>query len=382
MPRIKPIQAFLVLAAIGLTGFGVWTATRRDPAEAKASGQAADAAGAPVVSAPGGDDTISETFGRVGGKATADDTRQALTALRAELLGLPKDEAVRRIRGFLDSGKDGVTELSFGIAKDGMLTEWPSFRTFLLDTLMAVDPAAAAETGRAILEKPTSADEWALALRNVARGDSSADPDFLRAKTEELIRNPAWQADPSIGYLNAFDVLVHVQATASTPLLSGLIQMKDRKDLAHAGFLTLDRLVQGQPVEVLTRLSADTALQQSRPEMVAQQFARADLRDPAQQALVKSWLLDPGRSSAELRSFAGVFPNNNQFVSNNLLTAQAAADGDDLAAHDREALKVVTAWASDPAFSTVQEHLRTMVSRLDGFVGSRNSSTLTSPPPE
>lgn len=382
MPRIKPIQAFLVLVAIGLTGFGVWTSTRRDPAEGKASGPPADAAGTPVVSTSGGDDTISKTFGRVGGKATTDDTRLALIGLRAELLALPKDEAVRRIRGFLDGGKDATTGLSFGIAKDGMLSEWPSFRTFLLDTLMVVDPASAAETGRAILEKPTSADEWALALRNVARGDSSADPDFLRAKTEELIRNPGWQADPSIGYLNAFDVLVHVQATASTPLLSGLIQMKDRKDLAHAGFLTLDRLVQGQPVEVLTRLSADTALQQSRPEMVAQQFARADLRDPAQQALVKSWLLDPGRSAAELRSFAGVYPNNNQFVSNNLLTAQAAAAGDDLAAHDREALKVVTAWASDPAFSTVQEHLRTMVSRLDGFVGSRNSSTLSSPPPE
>jgi hypothetical protein len=382
MPRIKPISAFFALAAMGLAGFGIWTSTRPDAAEASASGKPSDAGAAPAVFAPGSDDTISQIFGRVGGKASSEDTRQALSGLRAELLALPKDEAVRRIRGFLDGGKDATTGLSFGIAKDGMLSEWPSFRTFLLDTLMAVDPAAAAETGRVILEKPTSADEWALALRNVARGDSSADPQFLRAKTEELIRNPAWQADPSIGYLNAFDVLVHVQATASTPLLSGLIQMKDRKDLAHAGFLTLDRLVQGQPVEVLTRLSSDNALQQSRPEMVAQQFARADLRDPAQQALVKSWLLDPGRSAAELRAFAGVYPNNNQFVSNNLLTAQAASAGDDLAAHDREALKVVTAWASDPAFSTIQEHLRTMVSRLDGFVGSRDRSTLSSPPPE
>lgn len=382
MPRIKPFPAVLALAAIGLAGFGVWTSIRSDAARGSASGQSSDATTAPAASVVGGDDTISQTFERVGGKATTDATRQSLTGLRAELLTLPKDEAVLRIRGFLDGGKDRATGLSFGIAKDGMLSEWPSFRTFLLDVLLAVEPAAAAEIGRGILEKPTSADEWALALRNVARGDSSADPEFLRTKTEELIRNPAWQADPSIGYLNAFDVLVHVRATASTPLLSGLIQMKDRKDLAHAGFLTLDRLVQGRPVEVLTRLSADTALQQSRPEMVAQQFARADLRDPAQQALVKSWLLDPGRSASELRAFAGVYPNNNQFVSNNLLSAQAAAPGDDLAAHDREALKVVTAWASDPAFSSIQDHLRTMVTRLDGFVGSRDRSTLSSPPPE
>ena len=382
MPRIKTLPALLALLTVGLTGFGIWSAARHGSRKPDADG----AASRPLVTTPAGavkvDDTIFQAFESFAGKPAAADSSRTLSALRASLLALPKDEAVGRIRSFLAAGKDHPTGLSFGIAKDGMLSEWPSFRTFLLDALLAVDPAAAAETGRTILEKPTTADEWALALRNVARGDASADPDFLRTKTEELIRNPAWQADPSIGYLNAFDVLVHVKATASTPLLSGLIQMKDRKDLAHAGFLTLDRLVQSQPVDVLTRLAADTALQQGRPEMVAQQFARADLRDPAQQALVKNWLLDPARSAAELRSFAGVYPNNNQFVSNNLLTAQAAAPGDDLAAHDREALKVITAWVSDPAFSSVQDQLRTMVSRLDGFVGSRDRSTLSSPPPE
>ncbi len=382
MSRIKPFPAFLALAAIGLTAFGVWNSTRPEAAANASEVLPATAERSSPNSVSGGDDTISQTFETIGGKLISADTLQTLNGLRATLLALPDDEAVRRIRGFLESGKDRGTGLSFGIAKDGMLSEWPTFRTFLLDTLLAVDPAAAAEFGRAILDQPTTADEWALALRNVARGDATADPDFLRAKTEALIMNPVWQADPSIGYLNAFDVLVHVQATASTPLLSGLIQKKDRKDLAHAGFLTLDRLVQSQPVDVLTRLSADTTLHQSRPEMVAQQFARADLRDPSQQSLVKNWLLDPARTDAELRSFAGVYPNNNQFVSNNLLTAQAAAPGDDLATHDREALKVITAWASDPAFSSVQDHLRTMVSRLDGFVGSRDRSTLPSPPPE
>ena len=72
---------------------------------------------------------------------------------------------------------------------------------------------------------------------------ATAERDYLRAKTEELITNPEWQQNPSVGYLNAFDVLVHVGATESTPLLSDLIQRKDRRDLAHAGFLALDRLV-------------------------------------------------------------------------------------------------------------------------------------------
>jgi hypothetical protein len=294
-------------------------------------------------------------------------------------MAMPKDEAVRRIAEFLDGGKDRATGLSFGIAKDGSLSEWPSFRTFLLDTLLAVDPAAAGSIGRSILEAPTTADEWALALRNVARGEATLDASYLRAKTEELITNPAWQADPSVGYLNAFDVLVHIGATDSTPLLSGLIRNKDRRDLAHAGFLTLDRLVQGQPAEVLERLSKDTALQQSRPEMVAQQFARADVRDRAQQALVKAWLLDPARTPVELRSFAGIYPNNNQFVSNNLLTVQASAAGDDLASHDREALATIKAWSADPEFEPVAEHLRGMISRLESFVGARGPLSPSSP---
>ena len=234
-------------------------------------------------------DALTPAFSAFSETPSTDDAKSTLSELRT-LAAMPKDEAVALIRGFLAESRDHSTGLSFEIAMDGSLTEWPTFRSFLLDSLLSIDPAAAAAISRAILASPTTADEWALALRNVARGESlDHTKDFLREKTEELIANPVWQAAPSIGYLNAFDVLVHIEATASTPLLSELVQRKDRKDLAHAGFLTLDRLVQLQPSDVLARLAADRALQESRPEMVSQQFARADVRDPAQRDIVKSW---------------------------------------------------------------------------------------------
>jgi hypothetical protein len=294
---------------------------------------------------------------------------QSLDDLRNWIQSLPDDEAISWIRSFLNQGTDKNTGLSFEIAADGCLKQWPTFRTYLLDALLTIDPAAAAAISRGILTEPTTADEWALALRNVGRaGDEPGKiRDFLRQKTEELIQNPVWQANPSIGYLNAFDVLVHTQATESTPLLSGLIQNKDRKDLAHAAFLTLDRLVQLQPTELLAKLAADTALQQSRPEMTAQQFARADLRDPAQREIVQSWLLDPARTPAELNSFAGVYPNHNQFVSNNLLTRSTPTTGSDLAAHDREVLGIITTWQADPAFQAVAATLAEMSTRLKNF---------------
>lgn len=305
--------------------------------------------------------------------------REHLDALRSRLRALPAEQAVAEIRSFLESGDDRSTGLAFEIGGDGSLLGWPTLRVFLLDLLQGIDPAAAARISREVLDSPTSADEWALALRNVANGEASPEvAGFLRAKTEELIRNPEWQEKPSVGYLNAFDVLVHTGATESAPLLSGIVQRKDRRDLAHAGFLTLDRLTQREPVDMLTRLKADTTLHASRPEMVAQQFARADLRVEAQREVVKGWLLDPARTALELRTFAETYPNNNQMVSNNLLTTELRIAGGELAKHDREALTLVRGWQSDPAFQKISPYLATMDERLSGFV--QESSANSDPP--
>lgn len=368
----------VILVALAAGGLGVWKwqSAARDDDNKPGTGQITKAGPRPQTSPA----VLARAVAGITG--ASDDSRQSLQDLRTSLLEMPTDEAIAMIRRFLASGDDRTTGLSFEIASDGSLTEWPTFRTFLLDVLPAIDPAAAAAISREILASPTSADEWALALRNVARGEPLEESAvFLQRKTEELITNPAWQADPSIGYLNAFDVLVHIGATGSTPLLTDLVQRKDRKDLSHAGFLTIDRLVQRQPMDLLGRLAADRVLQESRPEMVAQQFARADVRDPEQREILMAWLLDPARTSVELRSFAGVYPNNNRFVSNNLLTVESTQSGDDLAAHDQAALQTVSAWAGDPAFEPVREHLALMLSRLEGFVSVRENPSHPDLPP-
>lgn len=293
--------------------------------------------------------------------------RKSLETLRTDLLAMTAAEAVAEIEKFLASGKDSSTGLEFEIGSGGTMKGWPTLRVYLLDLLLEIDPAAAMRIGRGILAESTTADEWALALRNVARGEAD-NLDFLRTKTEELIANPQWQAKPSVGYLNSFDVLVHTGATASSPLLSGLIRDKDRRDLAHAAFLTFDRLVQREPVEMLKRLQSDKALQESRPEMTAQQFARADLRDETQRGLVKTWLLDPSRTPTELRNFAGIFPNNNQMISNNLLTSEKRVSGEVLREHDREVLAILKDWRGDVAFKAVSDYLGTMEGRLSQFV--------------
>lgn len=361
------------IAVAGIAAAAVWFLTR----ESTPTGTAA----APVTSRPTPAARPPAAFMHWLDEVPATPGAESLAAARTRLLALPAEQAVAEIRSFLESGEDRATGLGFEIGGDGNLTGWPTLRVFLLDLLKGIDPAAAARISREVLESPTTADEWALALRNVAKGeDAPGTRDFLRTKTEELIRNPAWQEKPSFGYLNAFDVLVHTRATESAPLLSDIVQRKDRSDLAHAGFLALDRLTQREPVDMLTRLKADSALHASRPEMVAQQFARADLRVEAQRELVKGWLLDPARTELELRTFAETYPNNNQMVSNNLLTTELPVAGGDLARHDREVLALVRGWRSDPGFEKISPYLATMDERLSGFV--QEGSEIPAPPPK
>ena len=359
------------IAVSGIAAIAVWLQTREStPADKEAT---------PVTSRPAPAARPPAASMRWLDEVPATPGAESLAAARTRLLTLPADQAVSEIRSFLKSGEDRATGIGFEISGDGNLSGWPTLRVFLLDLLKDIDPSAAARIGRELLESPTTADEWALALRNVAKGeDTPGTRDFLRTKTEELIRNPAWQEKPSVGYLNAFDLLVHTRATESTPLLSEIVRRKDRRDLAHAGFLTLDRLTQREPVDMLTRLKADTALHASRPEMVAQQFARADLRVEAQRELVKGWLLDPARTPLELRTFAETYPNNNQMVSNNLLTTELPVAGGDLARHDREVLALVRSWRSDPGFAKISPYLATMDERLSGFV---QESSVNSDPP-
>lgn len=74
------------------------------------------------------------------------------------------------------------------------------------------------------------------------------------------------------------------------------------------------------PRAALVLLAAHPELMEGREKTRANFFARADLRDPQQKALLESYLLDPRRSAQELQTFAGIFPNANYMISNNLLT--------------------------------------------------------------
>src|SRR5437764_932745 len=105
-------------------------------------------------------------------------------------------------------------------------------------------PLCAPAAPRARGASPDAYDEWAVALRNLARGDRCPEGRaLLQQKVGELLRNESWQHNPSTGYLEAFDAAVYLGGRNLVPVLSELVRKQDNPAVAHAAFLTLDRLV-------------------------------------------------------------------------------------------------------------------------------------------
>ena len=295
--------------------------------------------------------------------------QRKLAELRATLPTLPVEVAVSVIREVLKSKLDARTHLDLSPGPGGTLESASSLRVFLLDYLAQVDPRAAAEEAERILSQKTSPDEWAVALRNYARVHSSPEGRaFLQQKFDEMVRHEEWQKDPSAGFLQAFDVPVFLGGTELLPTLTELLAKKDNQAVAHAAYLSLDRLVLRDPGAVLTELQRAPELMRGREITRANYFARANLSDVQQRAVVETYLLDPLRRPAELDTFAGLFPNRNLMISVNLLTTASPPDTGPQMSYDRFALRVLADWMDDPRFTKLKPQLETMKARLESFV--------------
>lgn len=286
-----------------------------------------------------------------------------LKSLAMALRGMEPDEALAGVRSVIDSGADFETGMGFEIGSQGQLEGWPTLRVFLLAESGEISAAGAAELAKEILAEQGSADEWAVAMRNLGR--AGGEDVLLRKSVEAMLENDAWRENASVGYLEAFDVIVHTRHTAMVPALLRQTGDAGNRGLRHASYLTLFRLAQQEPVVVLGELAKSGG---GPVEMVAGLMAGADIRDGPQRAIIEAYLLDEGRGMDELGRFCGLFPSANEMVSNNLLTGNRVVDGAQLAVADAAALGVVDEWLADPRFSRVHGELGRTRERLKRFV--------------
>ena len=372
LPPIVALSLLLVVAA-------AWWLVRSPSAAGRSAGTAANTGpGHPAavdvsrqVAA-----RLDEALVRLGASKDPGANRLMLADLRRILNSLPPEMVSREVQSFLASARDAATRLEITVESGGGLGDASSLRVFLLDYLGRIDRPAAGAVAAQILAQYTTPDEWAVSLRNFAWANPGAGSEaFLQAKARQLLGNPAWVREPSTGFLEAFDTIVYARGTALLPELAAFVRDRENQAAAHAAYLTLDRLTIAEPTRMLPQLVDQPDLMKGREQSRASLLARADLREPAQRAAVEKYLLDPARDAGELATFAGLYPNANYMVSNNLLTAVDTPKSGQLAAHDRAALAVVDQWLADPRFERLQPLLARIHERLATFVRQAANGT-------
>lgn len=314
-------------------------------------------------------DRIKQATEQLRQREGPEESRRAFAMLRGYLGAADRETAFAAVGEFLDSNADAPSGLEFSIGPDGFLAEASSLRVFLLDNLARVDRGGAAAHAEKILVSKDSPDEWAVALRNYALGRTDANArSFLREKWREMVLYETWQREPSIGFLQAFDVAVYLGGTELMPLLTDLVRRMERPAVAHAAFLSLDRLIIQAPADSLSQLLGNLDSLQGREATRASFFARADVSDPRQKKILEEYLLSPQIGGSELNAFAGLYPHASYMVSFNLLSQATTPDHAAIVHLDRESLRVVQEWLADPQFEQLAPHLQGIKSRLETFI--------------
>jgi hypothetical protein len=265
--------------------------------------------------------------------------RNLLTALRDGIRQAPDEAATaEEIIAFLKSGEDAPTGQPFVVGPDGMMEMVPTLRTALLDLLPALDPVAALEIARAIMDQRTSPDEYALALRNMAWNDLDGDiRDELAARFSDLLKTP-WLDQPSAGLLESFDIAVEIGGSAMFDRLVSVAREAHQKpdnSAGRAAFMALDQMVVRNPEVLTAALSSDAAWMDFAPTQRASLVSRLNITDPAQRELFTRYLASP-RAPGELDYFAEIFPNGNFLYGHRLVTTtQPTPTIAEMAARDR-----------------------------------------------
>ncbi len=324
MKEQHPSPNFLIFIAVAVAALllGIYTRHRTNPPQPPPAQtvQSGPQAG-PTDLSPGPEDMSPEavlnrllTRLRQGPIGPGD-----LDAFRAALLAADPGQAVAAIKKFLGTGQDALTGERFTIGPKGVLSGAPTLRILLLDLLGRISEADGGKLARTLMEKKTTADEWAVALRNVA-WDTPEDRDYLSAKLHELMGYQPWRQQHSPGYYEAFDVMVYTHDVTFIPQLTEFIRGED-EPLKNTAASALDRLSTMAPMEVMNYLNANPTELSERPFLRSDYYTKADFTQPGQRAAVEVYLDRADvPAKAKEKVIAGLGAPN-LFVSENLLTS-------------------------------------------------------------
>jgi hypothetical protein len=251
-----------------------------------------------------------------------------IDAFRRSLLAAAPAQAIAAIVKFLATGQDALTSEQFLVGKAGELGGAPTLRVLLLDLLGRIckttNGKEADAASRALLEKKTSADEWAVALRNVAWAAPN-ERAFLSAKSREMLGYQPWRQQPSSGFFEALDVIVFTGDATFVTDLAEFVRGED-KELQRGAGMALDRLAEMAPLDVMNFLNTNRSELADKPFLRADYFSKADLSRPAQRAAIETYLSRADVAAREKTKLLAVLASPGSFAADTLVTDPPPAE--------------------------------------------------------
>lgn len=250
---------------------------------------------------------------------TSEDAAKILSQLATSLRAGDPEKGSSAIRAFFASGDDVSTGMPFAVAADGRLNSWPTLRTFLLESLPSSDPEAALALSREVMDRMTSPEEYAIALRNLAWSDLDGDLAMEFAERfDRMLRAGGWRAQPAPAFLEAMDAALLLPPSLGAQRMAEIItDASTPPELARAGFIALDRIVERDPA-VLVGLETGVL----GPDQRASLMSRLDLANADQHKRFTTYLSSLPEGP-ELDYFASLFPNGNHFQGSRLFSTPA-----------------------------------------------------------
>lgn len=388
----------LAVTIVLLLGLGIWWRvfhsanpspdSKSDAAIATAGegGHAGNAAGTSKVTptttaSAAGKDTLRSLAHPLDGA-----TPLSLAQWISELRQLSADEASTGLTAFLDSGADASTGAPFRVGPGGALSSAPTWRVAALDLLGEIDTEAAAAYARRIFAESSSADEWALALRNYGRVlEHPAEDAYFTARVRDLLGSEEWRSSPTAGYFEAFDAVVYSGRPEWVGELAEVMEAGADSPLAQAAAIAQESFAARHPRAATEgfRVLAEQNLDGMRP-LRASAFARLDARLESDRRELADYVRQLEASSGDARSeldyFLRLYPNANYFVGNFLLTEAPLVTMEEQAQIDAAALAMLRDWQSEVRWMPATRAMMTAASaRLEAQVAAALRSGFLSP---
>jgi hypothetical protein len=295
------------------------------------------------------------------------DARALLADLADSVAAADSMIAAQSLIAFLETGRDAATGLGFQVAEGGTLSEAPSLRVAVLDFLGRTGAPQAADYAIEVMDATAVADEYSVALRNLAWGVE--DTSEVGARFSDMLDRDAWLSEPTAGFMEAFDVAVAVGGPQMVRELSQValgeseITTGETPRLNQPAFIALDRLMMRDPDAVVAAFRSDPELLSWAPTQRASLLSRLDVRDKDQRVLVENYLLSPNHGPDEMEYFKNIFPNVNGIDGNRMVTESTEIRN--VAEIDNATRAVLTEWQGDTRFAGVRPILEAIAQRLN-----------------